>query len=347
MNKTIARENRATLFLKELLRSHFPDLIVVFSGIGFWLADHPEPEKASRWGLSVVAVLLVYFLYILRDAFLTARSLSGVVHLPYSIVTDKPIEEAELLFANHAHVLTDQGILLKRIFDRFRVFGSDCYYYDQNRISDDKWRELVRSIRAHFIRLSKRVSAPACYNLFFVTPPAVAFGLGAVLGRDIRFRAYQYFGPERFDPVFDPERYGDRESYHRLQGIVTHYEELKITSSGDPEASEVAILLQFVGHPLSPVTGLPPPLHMLSVSHAKFSGHIPASHNWMRVAVEISSLILTQASEGKTVHLFFGLPASLAFGVGHLIGDHNPIKVYGHDKQHDRYVRVFSLNELT
>jgi hypothetical protein len=345
--KAMARQNRAPLFLKELLRGHLPDLIAVVSGIGFWFADHPEPREASLWGLSVVGVLLGLLFYILRDAFLTTTALSGVAELPYSIVTDKPIEEAELLFTNHAHVLTDKGIRLTRIFERFLISGSDWHYYDQNRIDDKKWRELVRNIRAHFVRLSKRVSAPARYHLFFVTPPAVALGLGAVLGRDIRWRAYQYFGPEHFEPVFNPEQAGEGESYHRLQTIAQEYKEIKITSSGDPDASDVAILLQFVAHPLSPIAALfSSPLHQLFVSHTTFSSHIPAEHNWMRVAVEISSLVRTHVGRGKTVHLFFGLPASLAFAVGNFISDHNPIRVYHHDKKRNQYVKVFSLNEL-
>ena len=344
----MTKRHLPTLYLKELWRGHHADLITVVTGIGFWVADHQPLSNISWWGAGVIFVLVTYLLYILRDAWLSAAALSGVVELPYSIVTNKPIEEAELLFENHAQVLIDQGFSLTRVFERFLISRFDWRYFNQDRLEDEKWRDLVRDIRAHLIRLSKRITVPARYHLFFVTPPAVALGLGAIVGRDIRSKAYQYFGPEQFVAIFDPERGGSAESYHRHQVAVLPYTEIKVSESGLPEAEDVGIVLQFVSHPLSPVaTTLPPASRIMTVSHIKFPGHIPSSHDWMKIAVELSSLILDQASKGKRVHLFFGLSAALAFSVGHLVGDHNPISVYHYDKKRDRYVRVFSLNEFT
>lgn len=233
------------------------------------------------------------------------------------------------------------------MFQRFLISPSDWRYFDQNRVQDEKWKLLVQNIRDHFIRLSKRVTAPARFHLFFVTPPTVALALGAIIGRDIRCKAYQYFGPGGLVPVFDPERGGATDSYHRLQGLVGEYKEIRSVVTGDTSTKHVAIVLQFVGHPLSPVSGaITDAHHVLSVSHVTHSGHLPPTQDWMRIATELGSIILAQVSAEKTVHLFSGLPTALAFALGHVLGDHNPIRVYHYDKQQDKYIHVFFLNKL-
>lgn len=344
----MSREPLPRLFVKEMWRRHHAHLITVITGIGFWLADHATLAGVSRWGLGVITVLVLYLFYILYDAWLSTSALKGVVEVPYSMVTDKPIEEAEILFGNHAQVLVDQGIALPRIFDRFLIAGSDWHYFNQNRLASDKWAELIRDLRAHFIRLSKRVTSPARYHLFFVTPPGIALGLGAVLGRDIRAKAYQYFGPERFVPVFDPEAANPRESYHGLQGASVSYTEIERTDVGEASAPDVAILLQFVSHPLSqPVTTDGTQfLRTLAIKHVKYQGHLPASLNWTLLAAEIASCVLREVSAGKRVHLFVGLPAALGFAVGHFLGDHNAILIYHYDKKSTSYHCAFSLNQL-
>jgi hypothetical protein len=134
---------------------------------------------------------------------------------------------------------------------------------------------------------------------------------------------------------------------HRLQGLVGECKEIRVEASGDASAKHVAIVLQFVGHPLSPVSGAISDAHsVLSVSHLTHLGHLPPTLDWMRVATESSSVVLEQVSAGKTVHLFAGLPTALASALGHVLGDHNPIRVYHYDKQQDRYGYVFSLNQL-
>jgi hypothetical protein len=67
----------------------------------------------------------------------------------------------------------------------------------------------------------------------------------------------------------------------------------------------------------------------------------------MKLAGELSSVILSEMGLGRRVHLFFGLPSTLAFVVGTALGKHNPIAVYHHDRKREVYVRIFQLNELS
>ena len=128
---------------------------------------------------------------------------------------------------------------------------------------------------------------------------------------------------------------------------VGQCQEIKVDVSGDVSASHIAIILQFVGHPLSPVSDAIGEAHStLTVSHVTHTGHLPPTQDWMRVATECGSVVLEQVSAGKTVHLFAGLPTALAFAVGHILGDHNPIRVYHYDKEQDKYLYAFSLNQI-
>jgi hypothetical protein len=319
---------------------------MIVTTIGLSAADLRISQGISPWGGSVIIVLLVYLLFILRDARKNADAVFGLVEAPYSIITDKSVEEADLLCDNHARALTDQGFPLSRVCERFLISRTDWRYYNPDRLVEEGWRELVQEIRDHFIRLSRRVTAQARFHLFFVTSPTVVLAFGATLGRDIRARAYQYFGPDGFVPVFDPEAAGSSESYHRLQELVTEYHEIKVEPSGDSDSKDVAVVLQFVGHPLSAVDSVfDGKVSVLSVSHVRYYGNLPPTHNWMNVARELASLVLREVSNGKVVHLFFGLPTGLSFALGHLLGDHNPIRVYHYDKELDKYRFVFALNQ--
>ena len=191
------------------------------------------------------------------------------------------------------------------------------------------------------------MTAPARFHFFFVTPATIALALGATVGRDVRCNAYQYFGPRGFVPVFDPERNDSLESYHRLQGFAGECKEISIKGMGNESARHVAILLQFVGHPLSPIGDTIKELHeTILITHSIHPGHLPATLDWMQVATELGSVILKKVAEGKCVHLFVGLPTALAFALGYILGDHNPIHIYQYDKLNDRYICAFRLNQL-
>jgi hypothetical protein len=240
----------------------------------------------------------------------------------------------------------DQKIPVARIFERFLIATGDWRFFDQNRI-EERWSLVAKQIRDHFIRLSKRVTAPVRFHLFFVTPATIAVALGATVGRDIRCKAYQYFGPQGFVPVFDPERNDNLDSYHRLQGLVGECKEISVKVTGEESVKHVAILLQFVGHPLSPIGDTIKEHHQtIFITHATHLGHLPATLDWMRIATELGSVILKQVSDGKSVHLFVGLPTVLGFALGYILGDHNPIHIYQYDKQSDRYLCAFCLNQL-
>jgi hypothetical protein len=193
-------------YLQELWGAHHAEIITVVTTIAFWVADARASTTAvSPWAWGGIVALLVYLLYIFRDARETTNAVFGLVEVPYTIVTHKSIEEADLIVAGHLQALTDQGLSVSRVFQRFLISSTDWRYFDQNRAQDEKWRPLVQNIRDHFIRLSKRITAPVRFHLFFVTSPTIALALGATIGRDIRCKAYQYFGPGGLVPVFDPE----------------------------------------------------------------------------------------------------------------------------------------------
>jgi hypothetical protein len=342
----MTRTSWAKQYAKELWRNNHAEIIAIVTAVGFWVASLRAAERISIWAWFTVAATFIYVVYILRETYLTTKAVYGVVDIPYSIVTHKSVEEADLMFSNHLQALLDQKIPVERVFERFLIAPGDWQFFDQNRI-EERWTLVAKQIRDDFIRLSKRVTAPARFHFFFVTPATIAMALGATVGRDVRCKAYQYFGPRGFVPVFDPERNDNLESYHRLQGFAGEYKEISIKGIGNESARHVAILLQFVGHPLSPIGDTIKELYQtILITHAIHPGHLPATLDWMQVATELGSVILKQVAEGKCVHLFVGLPTVLAFALGYILGDHNPIHIYQYDKLNDRYICAFRLNQL-
>jgi len=222
-------------YFRELWRSHHAEVMMILPTIGFGLADL-RTQGPSLWGGLAAASLLFYLGFILLDAGKTMSALSGVVDVPYSIITHKSIEEAELYFASHAQSLLDHDVPLRRILDRFLISGPDWRYYDQNRVTDGKRAESLNQIRSHFIRLSRRVTAPARYHLFFVTVAPIGLAFGATIGRDIRCKAYQFFGAAGLVATFDPESVGKGDSCHGLQEKVREFKEVKVECSGNDNA---------------------------------------------------------------------------------------------------------------
>ena len=103
---SILRSRRwITSFGRELWSSHRAELVMVVTTIGFSVADLGSSRPASLWSVGAVAILCAYLMWMLREARQTTDALLETVDLPYSIVTDKPIEEAEKIFANHTNVL--------------------------------------------------------------------------------------------------------------------------------------------------------------------------------------------------------------------------------------------------
>lgn len=176
-------------YLSELWYGHRGELIAIVTTLGFWLADVKTSVDVSVWALLAVTVLLIYLGAILLDTLESTAAFFGVVDVPYSIVTHKSLEEAELVSANHLQALKSQGLSTPKVFRRFLVSSTDWRYFDQLRRPSGDLKQLAQDIRAHFIRLSNRVTSQARYHLFFVTTPTVALGLGAMIGRDIRCRS--------------------------------------------------------------------------------------------------------------------------------------------------------------
>lgn len=98
-------------YIDELWRAHHAELIAVVTTIAFWVANFRASTTAvSLWAWAAVTVLLGYLLFIVRDARETTKAVFGLVEVPYCIVTNKSIEEADFVVGSNLQALTDQGL---------------------------------------------------------------------------------------------------------------------------------------------------------------------------------------------------------------------------------------------
>ena len=137
-------------YAKELWRNNHAEIIAIVTAVGFWVASLRAAERISIWAWFTVAATFIYVVYILRETYLTTKAIYGVVDIPYSIVTHKSVEEADLMFSNHLQALLDQKIPVERVFERFLIAPGDWQFFDQNRI-EERWPLVAKQIRDDFI----------------------------------------------------------------------------------------------------------------------------------------------------------------------------------------------------
>ncbi|HKQ25788.1 MAG TPA: SAVED domain-containing protein [Burkholderiales bacterium] len=229
----------------------------------------------------------------------------------------------------------------------------DWAFLDEHRLGlhSSAWVDKAREVCRHFDHLTNRIPIQPVYHVFLATPGTFALALGAKFGRRIPVVVYQHAGMVRdpYVPVFDTENIGSHDGYHLLNQRISEYKRIEIERlqpQTDSSSGKALVILDFTGHELRkpyPDCGADDVILVrLCTSH----GHIPLDADWVSIAHEIASLLYSQLDRDKQVHLLPGIPASLAFVLGTVLGTTHGVWLYHFNVHDGAYTEPFASHEL-
>ncbi|NKC14260.1 MAG: hypothetical protein GKR94_19380 [Gammaproteobacteria bacterium] len=308
-----------------------------------------EPLRLVPIGLSGL-----YIVIHARNVWRLARETHGFVSIPYSICLAQTNEWYRNALRQQEDRIRRAGIPWDSIKKTFRIHRLDWAYFDNSRLSGEpaQWLDAAKHVDTHFGGLANRIELPTIYHIFLVTPAPIALAVGARAGRRIPYVLYQHVGgvKEPYSEICNMANATREEGYHFLNERVREPEMLTVgvdpiepvVSVGD----RVLLVWEFTGHKLPkpyPECGA---VTTVTVSLREAAGHIPLSSDWMKLARELASVTFRYLDEGAEVHVLPGVPSTLAFMVGSILGTTNSLHVHYYNKASDGYHRTFALSAL-
>lgn len=166
-----------------------------------------------------------------------------------------------------------------------------------------------------------------------MSPPAIALGIGHTIGRNRNWNVYQYLQTN--------------DTYTLLPKYNNHnegnFEYIDVENSSLEEETEVIIVLTFTYLPKESLLALGENLILVNY---KFPDTRIQPEHFYGVAEETAMVINRQLKQGKKVHLYPGLPSTLAFILGSRIDEHAPVSIHNRNYDDGNWENVFSLNQL-
>lgn len=335
-----------------LIREDFLGLCLVFATL---LSLIPQLfVNMNLLYISSIGLLLIYVVIRLNNISRLALQTYRVMPLPFSVCLGLSHDFFESAIRQQEQKLEISGIAWNEIKESFKIHQIDWTYFDDKRLSVSAidWNNKVADIIRNFNKLTNRVPTQPIFHFFFANPAPIAFALGAHIGRRRPIAVYQYVGnvKEPYSLVFTSENLSSDEGYHIFSKRVSNYKYIKYNSSRVNEAmgcDEVLLTLDFTGHDLPK----PYPINKSigEVTYAELSeskGNIPLSYKWIELAQEIASLIFSYIDKNRKVHLLPGIPSSLAFLVGTIVGSVPNILIYHYNRDTNSYTEGFRIDSI-
>ena len=343
-----------------LIRENILGLCLVLASAASLLVQGIAASSFNWWYLVPIAFLGAYLWVHLFSVTRLARQTYETVPLPYSICLAQSQDWHRGAIRQQEQTLEGAKIAWTAIQRTHLIHQSDWTYFDEHRLdlTSSCWRDRIADIIRHFDRLTNRVPIRPVYHFFFAAPAPITFALGALIGRRMPMQVYQHAGivKDPYAVVFSSENLDQTEGYHLLNKRVKEYKLIKFgpdTNDDIPSKPTkpnddipALIILDFTGHEL-PCPYPQAAGKELVYAHLKGTrGHIPLSENWIDIAQEITSLIFSYVDKDRSVHLLPGIPASLAFIVGTIVGTIPGVTLYHYNRHDGKYTEGIVLHEL-
>lgn len=338
----------------------FPKLKLILRDQEFWLAlvgatslaaDAVSEGSVSIFrGVSVAAMVGLLISRAVKLLRMYARK-----HVPLVAVIGKAdaqyrdtLSQVELALQAHRIPIAD----LERTFG---LYHEDWVFHRESLLptDSDSWKQDLAKVQRKFWRLAERVPGRKVYHFFVNGPAAFALGMGAMLGSRTEYVFYQYVaGGEGtvYQPQIDfrPTEYP--QGPHILKTRVDTFEHIRVEGKDSIPAEyegEILAAIHLAGHnPRGEVERFNKdrkwPLVFID---SEYGGTIPLDGDWVRIAREISNVLLELAADRRVdrLHLFLSMPLPLAFAVGSALGPFVRASVYNYFPSEGTYNEVFQL----
>jgi len=292
-------------------------------------------SKQELFWLEVVAIVILagYLVYVLADTFRAYRATSKDVYSGYSICLDRPVDSYQDAIRNQVATLKLGNPNWSVVTKHFRILDIDWQYYDGSKSPPKTWQNNIADISRHFFRYARLLPRNTSLHIFLLSPAAIALGIGHTIGRNRNWNVYQYLQTD--DSYTLLPKYNDHNA--------GNFEYIDVENSNLEEETEVTIVLSFTYLPKESLLALGEDLILVNYKFPET--HIQPEH-FYGVAEETAMVINRQLKQGKKVHLYPGLPSTLAFILGSRIDEHAPVSIHNRNYDDGKWENVFSLNQL-
>lgn len=292
-------------------------------------------SKQKLFWLEAVAILILagYLIYVFVDTFRAYRVTSRDVYSGYSICLDKPVDSYQDAIRNQVATLKSGNSNWSVVTKHFRILDIDWQYYDGSKSPPKSWQNNIADISRHFFRYARLLPRHTSLHIFLMAPPAIALGIGHTIGRNRNWNVYQYL-PTNDSYTLLP-KYNNQNA--------ENFEYISVENSSRDDEIDVTIVLSFTYLPKESLLALGE--NLILVSYMLPEPRIQPEY-FYGVAEEIAMVINRQLKQGKKVHLYPGLPSTLAFILGSRIDESSPVSIHNRNHDDGRWETVFSLNQL-
>lgn len=317
------------------------------------VADALVNQAGRPWAIVAMSLAGLYTVTATRNLWTLARATYPVPSLPYFVCLAQTRDWYQHALRQQTDTLEAMGWPWRQMQSLYRIHEYDWTYHTTRAlgVASAEWVEELARVEEHFGALVRRLDQQAVFHVFLAVPNTIALAFAAKTMRRDPFVVYQHSGIGRqpYAVVGDLSSFTAEEGYHVLSRRLSDYELIEVKSevgNGVHAGQSIRIIVNLAGHRLP----MPHPdcdsAGELEITLKGTGGHISLSTNWLALAQEVSSVILKALDRSAKVHLLAGMPASLAFMVGTILGSKVDVTLWHFNKKEQRYVRAFNLLEM-
>ncbi|WP_339133457.1 MAG: SAVED domain-containing protein [Candidatus Electrothrix sp. GW3-4] len=334
MNQPDNNKNFLCVFIDQLWGLH-GEVIVIFPVTVLTIITNSINNNRFIWlDYASITLLVSYLLYVIIDTMKIVYITIYNVSSGYSICLGKKSNYFKDSVRKQRNVLKRNKVDLFLIEKEFKIIDIDWQYYDEPIRETKSWQDSVENISDHFFRYAKRIPIETKLHLFTIAQPAVLIGVGYAIGKERDWVVYHYCDSTS-SYVMAPNLKGtqSRSSVKKIK-----FNEKIINEYGD-----ITVILSFTSASRIPFPDITN--NKVEVFPKGRNKYIEIE-DMSQISYEINEVLTRYTMEGRTIHLFPGLPCTLAFILGKLLHENSNIIIYNPNDTEPVWERVIDIQNL-
>lgn len=335
--------NKIKHFFSILLKFHKETILNFTVIILLTISAATSLDSLSRAEATAICLLLAYIAYCLWDSFKVYQATAAPIQSAYSVCLNQPIANHHDNIRQQIETLNNRKIGISRVINYFKVKDFDWQYYNQSKSSPRLWEHTIKEIGTHFTRYVNLFPIKTNHNIFLQLPAIMSLGLGFTIGKQRDWTIYN-FENSAYIPLEKPIDVKKPKAFDLIT-IDKKTNELPMTDSFDllSQGSDISVILLFTALPKD---NYPPQNRDTRYIRQKNSLERIPSQSFYQVAKEISTYITDLLIAGHQIHLYPGLPVTLAFILGMYLDGNSAITVYNRNSETSDWESVLYLDNI-